>query len=147
MKLPINGVRSMLSTAKPNGLDPEMQRPYANYFSRFISAYKKHGIDIWGVTVQNEAEAGDVGWEKCLWTPEFQAQFVKKHLCPVLRADHPGTKIIGFDHNKDHGMHACRARSRAVAVAHVASTPQLRPSSSTSVPILVLAPTPFLCPT
>ena len=31
-----------------------------------------HGIDIWGVTVQNEAEAAEVGWEKCVYTPEFQ---------------------------------------------------------------------------
>ena len=38
MKLPVDGVRSMLRTAKPNGLDPAMQRPYANYFSKFISA-------------------------------------------------------------------------------------------------------------
>ena len=102
MKLPVDGERSMLRTALPNGLDPAMQRPYAHYFSRFISAYKAHGIPIWGVTVQNEAEAGDVGWEKCVWTPEFQAEFVRDHLGPVLHKDQPGVKIIGFDHNKDH---------------------------------------------
>ena len=67
-----------------------------------VSTDKKHGIPIWGVTVQNEAEAADVGWEKCVWTPQFQAQFVADHLGPVLHADHPGTKIIAFDHNKDH---------------------------------------------
>ena len=78
------------------------RQPYAKYFSRFISAYRRHGIDLWGVTVQNEPEAADVGWEKCLWTPQFQAQFVKNHLGPVLRAEQPGVKIIGFDHNKDH---------------------------------------------
>ena len=39
MKLPVdNQSRSMLRTAQPNGLDPAMQRPYAKYFSRFISA-------------------------------------------------------------------------------------------------------------
>ena len=37
-----------------------MQRTYARYFSRFIAAYKAHGINIWGVTVQNEAEAAEV---------------------------------------------------------------------------------------
>ena len=44
MKLPVQGVRSMLRTAVPNGLDPDAQRPYAKYFSRFISAYKARGI-------------------------------------------------------------------------------------------------------
>lgn len=57
---------------------------------------------MWGVTVQNEAEAADVGWEKCVYTPEYMAQFVKNHLGPVLHAEQPGVKIIGFDHNKDH---------------------------------------------
>ena len=86
MKAPVDGVQSMLRTAKPNGLLHSMQRPYANYFSKFISAYARHGIDLWGVTVQNEPEAADVGWEKCLWTPAYQAQFVKNHLGPVLHA-------------------------------------------------------------
>ena len=36
------------------------QAPCAKYFSKFISAYKAHGISMWGVTVQNEAEAADV---------------------------------------------------------------------------------------
>ena len=102
MKLPGgSGNRSMVESASPNGLDPKYQRPWAEYFSRFISAYKAHGIDMWGVTVQNEPEAA-VGWEAMLWTPQFQAQFVKNHLGPVLRAEQPGVKIIGFDHNKDH---------------------------------------------
>ena len=48
MKLPVDGVRSMTRTAVPNGLDPAMQRPWAKYFSRFISAYKSHGIPMWG---------------------------------------------------------------------------------------------------
>ena len=101
MKAPAWEQQSMLLSASPNGLLPEMQRPWANYFSRFISAYKKHGIKLWGVTVQNEPEAS-VGWEACLWTPEYMAGFVRDHLGPVLEADHPGVKIVGFDHNKDH---------------------------------------------
>ena len=101
MKLPVNGNRSMIASAKPNGLDPRMQRPWAKYFSKFIAAYKRHGIDMWAVTVQNEPEAA-VGWEACLWNASFQASFVKNHLGPVLREEQPGVKIIGFDHNKDH---------------------------------------------
>ena len=38
-----------------------MQRVWATYFSKFIEAYRTHGIDMWGVTVQNEPEAS-VGW-------------------------------------------------------------------------------------
>ena len=117
MKLPVDGVRSMTRTAVPNGLDPAMQRPWAKYFSRFISAYKKHGIPMWGVTIQNEAEAADVGWEKMVWTPQFQAEFVRDHLGPVLHKEQPGVKIIGFDHNKDHVRASC-ARWPATSISH-----------------------------
>jgi len=109
MKLPVHGVagdpgtglRSMTLSANPNGLDPAMQRPWASYFSRWISAYRAHGIRIWGVTVQNEPEA-TAGWEAMLWTAQFMADFVREHLGPVLAADHPHVSIWGFDHNKDH---------------------------------------------
>ena len=101
MKLPAWGMQSMLLSDSPNGLMPSMQAPWAKYFSKFITAYKKHGIDLWGVTVQNEPEAA-VGWEACLWTPKFMASFVRDYLGPTLEADHPEVKIIGYDHNKDH---------------------------------------------
>ena len=51
MKLPVDGNRSMIASARPNGLDPRMQRPWAKYFSKFIAAYKRHGIDMWAVTL------------------------------------------------------------------------------------------------
>ena len=101
MKNPAWGMQSMLLSDSPNGLMPSMQRAWAKYFSKFISAYRKHGINLWGVTVQNEPEAS-VGWEACLWTPAYMASFVRDHLGPVLAAEQPGVKIIGFDHNKDH---------------------------------------------
>ena len=78
-----------------------MGQAWAKYFSRFISAYRAHGLHMWGVTVQNEPEAA-VGWEAMLWSPQNMAHFVKAHLGPVLAAEQPGVKILGFDHNKDH---------------------------------------------
>jgi hypothetical protein len=56
-------IKATCENARPllhAGLDPKYQRVYAKYFARFISAYKAHGINMWGVTVQNEAEAADV---------------------------------------------------------------------------------------
>lgn len=31
-----------------------------------------------------------------------QADFLRDHLGPVIRRDHPGVKIMPFDHNRDH---------------------------------------------
>ena len=101
MKLPVGGKQNMTLSATPNCLMPSMQRTWAKYFSKFIEAYRKQGINMWGVTVQNEPEAA-VGWEACLYTPQFMATFVRDHLGPVLEEEQPGVKIVGFDHNKDH---------------------------------------------
>mmetsp|Transcript_20692 Transcript_20692/g.45414 ORF Transcript_20692/g.45414 Transcript_20692/m.45414 type:complete len:714 (-) Transcript_20692:200-2341(-) len=100
MKLPIEGAPSMLHSAGPNGLNPKFQRTWAKFFSAFIDAYRARGVDLWGITVQNEPE-NNATWEGCLYTPEFQAEFVRDHLGPVMHSEQPGVKIFGFDHNKD----------------------------------------------
>jgi glucosylceramidase len=96
-----DGKHSMLGSATPNGLNETYQGAWAKYFSKFITAYKAHSVDLWGITVQNEPEF-PAPWEACAYTPQYEADFVSKHLGPTLRKDHPGLKIIGFDHNKDH---------------------------------------------
>lgn len=101
MKLPVNGKQTMTGSATPLGLDSQYQRAWANYFSSFITAYRNKGVELWGVTPQNEPEYA-ANWDACVYTPEFEAQFVREHLGPVLHKEQPGVKIIGFDHNKDH---------------------------------------------
>ena len=41
-------------------------------------------------------------WESCIYSAEDTRDFVACHLGPVLAAEHPGAKILAFDHNKDH---------------------------------------------
>jgi len=35
-------------------LKAEYRATWANYFVRYIEEYRKRGVNIWGVTVQNE---------------------------------------------------------------------------------------------
>lgn len=72
------------------------------YFSKFLTAYKDLGIDIWAVTVQNEPEF-PAPWEACVYTPDVEGDFIAYHLGPKLSEDHPDVKLLIFDHNKDHG--------------------------------------------
>jgi glucosylceramidase len=53
------------------------------------------------VTVQNEPEF-PAPWEACSYDPESQGAFIANHLGPALAESHPNTKILIFDHNKDH---------------------------------------------
>jgi glucosylceramidase len=80
---------------------PEHYPTWANFFSKYIEAYKKEGIDIWGITVENEPLGNGKNWESMHYTPKEMNEFVKNHLGPVLRSNHPQVKILGYDQNRD----------------------------------------------
>ena len=82
-------------------LKPEFYDSWANYFAKFIKAYEKEGIPIWGLTIQNEPMATQT-WESCVFTAEEERDFLKKHLGPTLEKEGLGDKkIIVWDHNRD----------------------------------------------
>jgi glucosylceramidase len=74
--------------------------PYARYFLKFLEAYKSGGVEIDAVTIQNEVDADqDSLMPACLWGQEYEIEFVKDHLGPVLRGAGMKTKIWVLDHN------------------------------------------------
>lgn len=86
-------------------LKPEAAGSWARYYAKFIDAYAKQGIPIWGVTVQNEPLAVQK-WESCIFTAEEERDFVKNYLGPALHRAHLGeTKLIVWDHNRGYMYH------------------------------------------
>ena len=82
-------------------LRPEMRGAWADYYTRFIKAYAREGIPIWGITIQNEPMATQT-WESCIYTAEEERDFLKSHLGPTMkRAGLSDVKIIAWDHNRD----------------------------------------------
>ena len=82
-------------------LKPEFYQPWANYYSKFIKAYEKEGVPIWGLSIQNEPMATQ-RWESCIYTAEQERDFLKNYLGPTLERDGLGDKkIIVWDHNRD----------------------------------------------
>ncbi|HEX6916265.1 MAG TPA: glycoside hydrolase family 30 protein [Chitinophagaceae bacterium] len=82
-------------------LKPEYYQAWANYFVKFIRAYEKEGIPVWGVTMQNEPMAKQT-WESCIFTAEEELNFLKKYLGPTFQRNGlKNKKIIGWDHNRD----------------------------------------------
>jgi len=82
-------------------LKPEFHQPWANYYAKFIKAYEKEGIPIWGLTIQNEPMAVQ-RWESCIYTAEEERDFLKNYLGPTLEKEGLGDKkIIVWDHNRD----------------------------------------------
>jgi len=73
---------------------------YAQYFLRFLAAYKDAGVAIDAVTVQNEVDTDQDGrMPACLWGQEYEMEFVKNHLGPGLRKHGVETRIWVLDHN------------------------------------------------
>ena len=82
-------------------LKPDFYQSWANYFVKFIRAYEREGIPIWGVSIQNEPMATQK-WESCIFSAEEERDFLKNHLGPTIRKERLAEKkIIVWDHNRD----------------------------------------------
>ncbi len=82
-------------------LKPDYYDSWAKYYVKFIQAYEKEGIPVWGISIQNEPMATQK-WESCIYTAEEERDFLKNHLGPVMhQSGLKDKKIIVWDHNRD----------------------------------------------
>lgn len=72
--------------------DPRYLQAYANYFCKFIDAYKEQGVNIDMIAYQNEAYSY-TPYPGCAWTAEGTIRFNKEYLAPTLRQKHPDVKL------------------------------------------------------
>lgn len=80
---------------------PEYYDTWALFFLKYIDAYKNEGIDIWGVTVENEPHGNGNNWESMHYSPEEMTNFVQNYLGPKLENEGKGfVKILGYDQNR-----------------------------------------------
>ncbi len=77
------------------------KQSWASHYAKFIKAYEKEGIPVWGLSIQNEPMAKQP-WESCIYTAEEERDFVKYYLGPTLeKSGLSSKKIIIWDHNRD----------------------------------------------
>ncbi len=89
---------SMLRGGK---LMPAFRDVWAQYIVKFVHAYEQAGVEIWGLSVQNEPMATQT-WESMIYTAEDETRFLADHLGPALRQAGLGSKkVIVWDHNRD----------------------------------------------
>lgn len=80
---------------------PEYREAWAQMFVKYIQAYAEAGIDIWAISVQNEAKAVQT-WDSCIYSAEEEKDFVRDYIGPALkRADLSHVKVMIWDHNKE----------------------------------------------
>ena len=88
---------TMLGTG--NGtLKSDMYGPLAQYYVKFLQEYKAKGVNVWGVTPQNEPTISPSTYSAMLWPASDEANFIANNLAPALtQAGLNATKILGGD--------------------------------------------------
>jgi glucosylceramidase len=73
---------------------------YALYFLKFLKAYEQWGVPVQAVTIQNEVDTDQDGrMPACLWPQEYEVDFVRYFLGPLLEKEKVKTQIWMIDHN------------------------------------------------
>lgn len=72
--------------------DPRYLKAYADYFCRFIDAYKEQGIPVTMAMFQNESWSYTV-YPGCAWTAEGIIRFNTEYLSPALKEKHPEVSL------------------------------------------------------
>ena len=95
---PPGWMKSNGAMSGPGHLLPQYYDAYAQYFVRFLEAYRAAGVPIWAVTPQNEPLQPTADYPGLQMTSAEEALFVRDHLVPALRAAHLGTRVYGYDY-------------------------------------------------
>jgi glucosylceramidase len=73
---------------------------YAKYLLKFLQGYAAEGVPVQALTSQNEVDTDQDGkMPACIWPQEYEIQFVRDHLGPLLERSGVATKIWILDHN------------------------------------------------
>ncbi len=74
----------------------------AQYFVRFVKAYREQGIPIYAVSMQNEPRYSTNGYPSASISSSDEAAFIGANLGPALASAGFGSvKIFGYEHNWD----------------------------------------------
>ncbi len=79
---------------------PKYYDSWALFFSKYLKAYKNEGINIWGITVENEPLGNNSNWESMHYSPEEMLDFVNNHLGPRLEKDGHDINLLAYDQNR-----------------------------------------------
>ncbi|MBD3220811.1 glycosyl hydrolase family 30 [bacterium] len=82
-------------------LKPEHHATFAAYLVKYLEAYRREGIPIWGLTPINEPLGNDEKWESTHFTPQQMRAFIVDHLAPALARAGLDTGIWIYDQNRD----------------------------------------------
>lgn len=94
--------------------EPTILETYANYFIRWIEAYRGEGVNIYAVTPQNEPNIPNP-YTTCIWTGAQLAEFIGDYLGPALEQyDNDVELWLGINGDPPHDGHNINDRVKTV---------------------------------
>ena len=72
--------------------EPKVLQTYANYFVKWIEAYRAEGVDVFAVLPQNEPNQSQV-FPSCVWSGAQLAEFIGEYLGPTLAASNSNVEL------------------------------------------------------
>jgi glucosylceramidase len=73
---------------------------YAKYYLKFLQGYAAEGVPLQALSTQNEVDTDQDGkMPACIWPQEYEIQFVRDHMGPLLESSGMPVKIWLLDHN------------------------------------------------
>ncbi len=79
----------------------QYESTYAQYLVKYLDAYRKNGIPIFALTVQNEPDFLPLTYPGMELSGAQRARIIGQYLGPALAGRKPATRILGWDHNWD----------------------------------------------
>jgi len=101
-------------------LRPEAYAPLAEYFRRYIDAYRAEGVPIYAITVQNEPHYEPPTYPGMRLEPPARAWFIGQYLGPLFAQSGIGTIILDWDHNWDEYQSPLQVLADTAAPRYVA---------------------------
>ncbi|WP_236675917.1 glycoside hydrolase family 30 protein [Chryseolinea lacunae] len=95
---------------------------YAQYFVKYVQAFKAEGITIDAITPQNEPLFSTATYPCMEMQATDQLNFIKNSLGPAFQAAGITTKIVTYDHNWDNTAYAISILNDAGASQYIAGS-------------------------
>ena len=107
---------------KGGSLREDSHGAFAQYLVKSVEAYKKAGVPLGYLTVQNEALFAPDSYPGMVMTASEQKRFIAQALGPALKQAGIKLKLLAYDHNWDHPEYPIEVLDDAVARPYVAGS-------------------------
>ena len=81
--------------------DSRVYTAWALYYEKWLAVYRSFGVELWGLSVQNEPE-NNPPWEGCIYSADGQVRFLLDYLWPTLNTSFSHLQMMAWGQPSQH---------------------------------------------